>query len=73
MAGRHCVVAVKGQARASRSGPGPVGGWGGHVGGVSGPPVGLQELGQVLTGVVQLVLIQDHIKHFLKIMTVVLL
>jgi uncharacterized protein YktB (UPF0637 family) len=33
---------------------------------VGGTPVRLQELGQVLTRVLQLVLVQDHIKHLLQ-------
>lgn len=35
------------------------------AGRVRGSPVGFQVLGQVLTGVLQLVLVQDHVKHVL--------
>lgn len=36
------------------------------AGWVGGLPVGLQVVGQVLTGVLKLVLIQDHVKRFLQ-------
>ena len=67
--GRHGVVAGQGAWGAGGRGQAAVhcvGGGLGHGRGVCCPPVCLQKFCHVLTGVVQLVLIQDHVKHFLQ-------
>lgn len=67
--GRHGVVAGQGARGAGGGGQAAVHGVGGGLGhgrGVRCPPVRLQELCHVLAGVIQLVLIQDHIKHLLQ-------
>lgn len=67
--GRHGVVAGQGAGGAGGGGQAAVHGVGGGLGhgrGVCRPPVCLQELCHVLAGIVQLVLIQDHIKHLLQ-------